>query len=215
MRPFFLREGKPYSRSELSWELKLDSDSFAIFIEKTTDIGVIKKKSKSQGFNSIDMSEEFNNSFGEISYSFNFVGVLYFDHRLIIVCPKYFTSLPTDAAEFKPILSVLSKANKDPKTYVKIKGATDTLGGISSITTLIYILSDYLQNGAYVSMDMQTNNEGQGMILWDKTINESSPYIQCGKPIYTELYSRHLANDDDNFFTRLHKSIVSKCTQKL
>ena len=215
MHPFFLKEGKPYSRSELSGLLKLDSTSFASFIEKATDIGVIKKKPKSQGFNSLDMSEEFNNPYREISYSFHFVGVLYFDYKLIILYPKYYTSPPTDAIEFRPLLLALSKYNKDPKTYVKIRGANDTSGGISSITTLIYILSDYLQNGAYVSTDMQTNNEGQGMILWDKTINESAPYIQRGKPIYTELYSRHLANDDDNFFTRLHKSIVSECTQKL
>ena len=55
---------------------------------------------------------------------------------------------------------------------------------------------------------------GDGEILWDKSINENFPLIYNGRPYYTELFTKKIIDDEFDFFKRLHECILTRCSRQ-
>lgn len=56
---------------------------------------------------------------------------------------------------------------------------------------------------------------GEGEIVWDKTINETFAVISENRPYYPDLYTRRHVSDDADFFKRLHECILTRCSKEL
>ena len=60
---------------------------------------------------------------------------------------------------------------------------------------------------------IETNGEGE--ILWDKTINETFAIIQNNKPYYVELQTKNTIDNDYDYFRRLHECVLTQCSREL
>lgn len=76
-------------------------------------------------------------------------------------------------------------------------------------------MNDYYENGIYSNSENIIEVNGEGSILWGKTIDETFAIIQDDRPYYMELYTNKTINDDMDFFKRLHEAIISDCTKQL
>lgn len=56
---------------------------------------------------------------------------------------------------------------------------------------------------------------GDGEILWGKTIDESFALIEDNRPYYKELYTGKTVDDDMDYFKRLHECILTECSNQL
>lgn len=71
------------------------------------------------------------------------------------------------------------------------------------------------------TLDHYTNSEdiievnGEGEILWGKTIDESFALIEDNRPYYMELYTEKSVEDDMDYFKRLHECVLTECSKQL
>lgn len=56
---------------------------------------------------------------------------------------------------------------------------------------------------------------GEGEILWGKTIDESFALIEDNRPYYMELHTGKTVDDDMDYFKRLQECILTECSQQL
>ena len=56
---------------------------------------------------------------------------------------------------------------------------------------------------------------GEGEILWGKTIDESFALIEDNRPYYMELYTEKSVEDDMDYFKRLHECVLTECSKQL
>lgn len=219
MLPVYLKELAKYSFSDLLHLLQLSAKDLRSFISKAIGAGIVKKNAKkTTSFLSAGITDfgEYESDEEEVdtAYSFQYVGILHYHGKLIVVYPKYFSKTPS-LASIKQILAVISKYRNNLQSYLRIKGGADESGCISSLSLYLFLLLDFQQHGAYSSTDVRIIENVDGLILWDKTINEKNPYFQNNKPIYVDYYARQHIDDDNNFFTLLHQSVVSSCSKVL
>lgn len=219
MLPVYLKELAKYTFSDLLHLLGLSANALSSFLTKSIAAGILKKKLKKAAYNissEIADFDEYTPDETEVDaiYSFQYVGILHFHGKLIIVYPKYFSKLPS-VASIKQILAIISNYRNNLHSHLRIKGGTVDSGCVSSLSLYLFLLSDFQQHGAYNSTDVRIIENGDGFILWDKTINEKTPYFQNNKPIYVDYYARQHIDDDNNFFTLLHQSVVACCSKIL
>ena len=58
-------------------------------------------------------------------------------------------------------------------------------------------------------------DNGSGEILWDNTVNETCAIIKHNKPVYVDLKTINVSEDEQHFFRRLHCSILTECSEIL
>ena len=80
---------------------------------------------------------------------------------------------------------------------------------------ILFLLNDYYEYGVYNNSESIIEVNGEGTILWEKTINEGLPFIRDNSPYYIELYTEKTIDDDMDFFKRLHECILTECSQQL
>ena len=56
---------------------------------------------------------------------------------------------------------------------------------------------------------------GEGEILWGKTIDESFAIIEDNRPYYMEMYTGKTVEDDMDYFKRLHECVITECSRQL
>lgn len=79
----------------------------------------------------------------------------------------------------------------------------------------LYLLEDYFRYGVYTNRHDIIETNGEGAILWDKTINETFAWIQNNRPCYLELQTQNTVDDEMDYFGRLHECVLSQCTAEL
>ena len=76
------------------------------------------------------------------------------------------------------------------------------------------MLEEYYADGLYTNQKEIIETNGEGEILWDKTINETFAIIQ-NKPYYVELQTKNTVNNDLDYFRRLHECVLTTCSNEL
>ena len=69
--------------------------------------------------------------------------------------------------------------------------------------------------GVYSNTEDIIETNGDGEILWDKTINETFTLISHNKPYYPEIRTLRRVIDDFDFFKKLHECVLTICTKEL
>lgn len=219
----FVREQQRYLKSELQ-NLFFPNGEQGVekFIKDLKAYGVLKTvRMSSEEKNLSDLMEEseiVSDEFAdndEYYYVFNYVGVVTIGKRIIKVFPKYITIKDEPLLEMKQVLKVLQKYSNSEEQIVNIYNGSSENKSFNILAVILFLVNDYYENGIYNNSEDIIETNGEGAILWGKTIDETFALIQDNRPYYMELYTAKTIDDDMDFFKRLHEAILTECTKQL
>jgi len=151
-------------------------------------------------------------------YKFDYVGIIVDKHEsntnIIIVLPKYLEGIQLDDAMEKDYAKLLMKVFRRYAKDSLNKDNLDDLDDLSNNTQfnllaiIDYLISDYIENGLYSNNLEAYEYNGDGLINWNKTIQEEFALISNRQVIYTNLHTRIDEDDEDDYIRLLHKNIL-------
>ena len=144
----------------------------------------------------------------EDGYTCLFVGVAVVSGWTLKCYPKF---LP-DCEGLPEVLRVLEKLQAEgiaPEIWTEGPGASDYLSAV------LFLLSDYFENGVYRKTEERAETNGTGEILWDRTINSCSMLLDDGYPYYPEIITRKRADAEHDYFMRLHECLLTKASKEM
>jgi len=216
----YIREQKRYTKKELLTLFRFNNEEIEKFIRELKSYGILKavrndpkQKNLTELFEEdIEITDD-TLANDELFYVFTFVGVITFGNRVLKCYPKYITSdEPYD--EVKQVLKVLNKYSSSEQ-MVKMFNGGENKGSFNLLAVILYLIQDFYDNGIYSNSEDIVEINGEGNILWNQTINDGFAIINDNKPYYVELYTQHSIDDEYDYFTRLHKVVLTLCSQQL
>lgn len=115
----------------------------------------------------------------------------------------------------KQVLKVLEKYNRSEEQIINVFNGNNENRSFNMLAVILYLLNDYYEYGIYSNSEDIVEINGDGDILWGRTIDESFAFIQNNRPYYMELYTRKTIDDNQDYFTRLHECILTECSEQL
>lgn len=155
---------------------------------------------------------------GKIIYSFDFVGIIMYKNCIIKCIPKYYNNLYDMKENYEDRDKILKKIIDVIRKYGIMQ---DDITGFSEVdadkelnylSVICYILDDYIQYGLYYNDKSVYELNGNGEIDWDRTINETQEYIVNGKPVYFDLVTSEIINNEDDYIRKIHKYVITQCS---
>ncbi len=216
----YIREQKRYTKKELLTMFRFNDEEIEKFIRELKSYGILKAvKNDPKQKNLTELYEEdieitddtLSNE--ELLYVFTFVGVITFGNRVLKCYPKYITQ-DEPYEEVKQVLKVLNKYSASEQ-MVKMFNGSESKGTFNLLAVILYLLQDYYDNGVYSNSEDIVEVNGEGNILWNQTISDGFAIINENKPYYVELFTQHSIDDEYDYFTRLHKAILTACSCQL
>lgn len=153
--------------------------------------------------------------FSAEKYKFTFVGIVVVKSISFLVYPKYWKRIseePEKVRKFTQILAVINKYYISNRTS---NIGIDSSEGNNRLANLIHLLQDYVTNGLYSNEELIIEINGEGQILWEKTINESTPYVNYGSPIYLDMYTQANVMNQLDEMRRLHAAIIAEVGKEI
>lgn len=217
----YVKEQKRYTQDELRTIFDCNADDTVRIIRKLKEYGVVKNVKKSDNQSELsDLVEEdvqitnVESGERELYYVFSFVGVIVVYGRVLKCYPKYIESSTEPKTEMKQILRVLEKYNAKEQV-IRLYNESDDGGSFNLLAVMLFLLQDYYENGIYTNDINIIETNGNGEILWDKTINETFSYIFNDRPYYTELQTKKRISDEYDYFRRLHECVLTLFSKEL
>ena len=219
MKSTYFREGRHYSFAQLEKAFSCDK-------EKTRkNIGTLKKYNllktvRNDKSEYSDLSDqdivigETPDDSSEFSYVFSFVGVILLDDLVLLCYPKYIDNDEKPFEKLKTVIKVIEKYNQKEQ-LVHLYNGEEESRQFNRLAISLYILHDYFENGLYSNQEEVVELNGEGEILWDKSINETFAFIKNNTPYYLDLYTHDNTQNDFDFIRRLHAAIISTCSREL
>ncbi len=215
----FFRELKHYKLNEISIELGIEMEETKRLVGILKKYGIVKavKAAKpeyedlsNQDIVLTDVVE--NNT--EIQYVFDFVGVVMVEEHVFKCYPKYISSTIEPIEQLKKVLKVIKKYN-DKEQLVYLYNGEEDNKIFNRLAVSLHLLEEYFQYGIYTNQHDVIETNGEGEILWDKTINETFALIQNNRPYYVELQTQNAVDDEMDYIKRLHECVLTQCTLEL
>lgn len=218
----YVQEQRRYTKSELRDKFSFNESEVERFIKTLKAYGVLKAvkyDSKQQ-----DMTELLDEDIEIIDetagnrdcfYVFTYVGVITIGDRVIKAYPKYIFSKDEPFEEIKQVIKVLKKYSNSQEQIVNLYNGSDENRSFNMLAVILFLLNDYHEYGVYNNSEDITEINGEGDILWGRTIDEGFAYIENNTPYYTELYTHRSVDDEMDYFKRLHECILTECSQQL
>lgn len=218
-----LKELKPYSFFELQGIFNISDDELAGILKTLALMNIAKRLSRDvskfelEELLQIDNLEELNMQMEGNMYVFSYVGMLIVRNICLIIYPKYIDNYLADANDnfkkFKQIISVIRKyQSKEQKIGLGDQIELDNFNLLSIALELIY---GYYEHGLYSNDKQIIEQNGDGEILWEKTINESTAYFSDEFPIYLDTFTVNQENNEQDYFRRLHAFIITEACSTL
>ena len=216
----YIREQKRYTKKELLAMFHFNDEEIEKFIRELKSYGILKAvKNDPKQKNLTELYEEDIEitddtvANEELLYVFTFVGVITFGNRVLKCYPKYI-SANEPYEEVKQVLKVLNKYSASEQ-IVKMFSGAENKGSFNLLSVILYLIQDYYDNGIYSNSEDIVEINGEGSILWNQTISDGFAIITENKPYYVELFTQHSIDDEYDYFTRLHKTILTACSKQL
>lgn len=218
----YVREQKRYTKNELKSMFSFDEAGVEKFIKSLKAYGVLKsvKNNTTQLEMSdlldedIEITDETAES-GDCLYVFTYVGVITSGSRVIKVYPKYLLSKKEPLDEMKQVIKVLERYGNSEEQIINIFNGDGENRSFNILAVILFLLNDYYEYGIYTNSEDIIEVNGEGEILWGKTIDESFAMIEDNRPYYMEMYTRKSVEDDMDYFKRLHECVVTECSKQL
>ncbi|CAM3164623.1 LlaJI family restriction endonuclease [Streptobacillus felis] len=230
MKVCILKELKVYGYLELKTILSLNKndEEFQKKLRKLYSKGIIKyykdkDSSKILEFQEEDIENVDLDSIGKIKdkvvYAFEYVGIIVIDDHALILYPKYMNSYLEDQNNnFKSLNIILNVIQKYKNKYYQNRSIMkdEEISKKKDLLSLIYeMIMNYKEHDLYKNDKSIIEVNGDNEILWDKTISESTMFLSNGNPIYLDLFTVNNLIDDQNYFTRLHSTILTETSNKI
>ena len=220
----FLREQKRYTQKELCAALKNKNESeedTLKLIRKLKEYGILKTvKASDIQKDMSDLVEEdievadVEAGENEYLYVFTFVGVITVAGRVLKCYPKYLINKSEPVEELRQVLKVLEKYNSKEQIIRMFHDSSESQS-FNLLAVILFLLTDYYENGSYNNTEDVIESNGSGEILWDKTINETFTLLSNNRPYYTDLQTKKRVSDDYDYFKRLHECVLTKASKEL
>ena len=151
------------------------------------------------------------------AFYFKYVGILLISNVCMVVYPKYIkcieedynTALHCRYKKIKEILKVIERYQKEQQNIGNTKEAVNSFNFLGYIKKAFEY---YHQYGVYQNQKNEILLNEDGIILWEKTINEVDAFIKDNRPVYVDVYVNKSNTDILNICTKIHKSILGECT---
>ena len=215
----FFRELKHYKINDISMELDIETEEAKRLVGILKKYGIVKavKASKPEyedlSNQDIILADVVENN-PEIQYVFDFVGVVMVEGYVFKCYPKYISSTTRPMEQLKKVLKVIKKYN-DKEQLVYLFNGEDENKIFNRLAVSLHLLEEYFQYGIYTNQHEVIETNGEGEILWDKTINETFALIQNNRPYYVELQTQNSVDDEMDYIKRLHECVLTQCTLEL
>ena len=147
-------------------------------------------------------------------FKFCFVGIIFFDKLIVRCFPKYIRSTDTPHAQFAQVMNVIRRYGREGKAEFRPSGEYEHME-FSILSEALSLLDDYAEHGIYSNTIHESELNGGGEILWDRTISSIDPFFSNDTPFYMEFHTRRIIDDEQNYVTRFHKHILTECSQLL
>lgn len=219
----YVREQKRYTKNDLKSIFSFDESGVEKFIKNLKAYGVLKsvKNSTNQLERSdlmdedIEITEEMAES-GDCLYVFTYVGIIICGSRVVKVFPKYLLSKKKDPLdEMKQVIKVLERYSRSEEQIINVLNGNGENRNFNILAVILFLLNDYYEYGIYTNSEDIIEVNGEGEILWGKTIDESFALIKDNRPYYMELYTGKTVDDDMDYFKRLHECVLTECSHQL
>ena len=215
----FFRELKHYKLHDISAELNIEAEETKRLVGILKRYGIVKavKAAKpeyedlsNQDIILMDVVE--NNA--EVQYVFDFVGVVLVDGYVFKCYPKYISSTKEPIEQLKQVLKVIKKYNYKEQLIYLYNGEDDDKI-FNRLAVSLHLLEEYFKYGIYTSQHDIIEINGEGEILWDKTINETFALIQNNCPYYLEFQTQKSVDNEMDYIRNLHECVLTQCTREL
>jgi hypothetical protein len=216
----YIQEQKRYSRTDLEGILQCKSEELDKIIwklKKHSIITMVRKTIIDGSFDDSDFENEFTDYAPDIDkfyIVFSFVGVIVISERVIYCFPKYIRSKKNLASKMKQIFFTLRKYQSRFQNMYMPEGS-DNISQSSIISLMLNLINDYHENGTYFKTINISEHNGNGEILWDKTINNEFPFIKSNRPYYLDYFTRRNVSNNSDYFKKLHEFIITFCSNEL
>lgn len=219
----YVREQKRYTKNELRNIFSFDEAGIEKFIKNLKAYGVLKSVKNNNDQlemsdlvdDDVEITDETAES-GDCLYVFTYVGIITCGNRVIKVYPKYLQAKKENSAdEMKQILKVLEKYSRSEEQIINVFNGDGENRSFNILAVILYLLNDYYEYGIYTNSEDIIEINGEGEILWGKTIDESFALIEDNRPYYMELYTLKSVEDDMDYFKRLHECVLTECSRQL
>lgn len=219
----FFRELKHYTLSEVAGDIDATIEQAKNLVGILKKFGIVKavkaSKLEYQDLSNQDIViTDFSENTSDIKIVFDFVGVAIVGNYIFKCYPKYISSTTEPMQHLKKVMKVIKKYNEDKNNkeqqiYLYDGEENDHL--FNWLAVSLHLLEDYFQYGIYTSQQAVVEINGEGEILWDKTINETFAFIKNNQPYYLKLQTQNIVNNEMDYFKRLHECILTYCSARL
>ena len=218
-----LKELKPYSLFELENMFNVDEDEVRNILKSLSLMNIVKKLSKDtsklelEELLDIESLEELNAQMESDMYVFKYVGILMVGEICLILYPKYSDRYLSDETNnFKMLKQIISVIRKYQSKEQKIGlGEGIDLSNFNLLSITLELLNSYYEHGLYQNDRQIIEENGDGEILWEKTINENTAYFSNGVPVYLDTFTINQESNEQDFFRRLHAFIITEACNRL
>lgn len=217
----YVREQKRYTKNEIKTIFNFSESEAEAFIRRLKSFGVMKAVKNTSGQRDLsDLSDadiEIADDAGESSecfYVFTYVGVLTVGDRVVKCFPKYITQNDSPDIELKQVIRVLRRYGSKEQ-IVNLYNGDGQSSSFNILAVMLFLLEDYHQYGAYINSEDIVEVNGEGPILWGQTIDNGFALISNNRPDYVDIYTHRSVDDEQDFFHRLHRCIVSESSRQL
>lgn len=221
MKAAYFRELKRYTKEEIAKLLGISVEQILPVIRKLKSYGILKAvKSSALELKQFEISEQeviisdIDMQTSEILLVFTYVGVVTVDNYIFKCYPKYIVQSSSPLTEMKQVLQVIARYSSREQ-ILKLSDGLNKSSGFDMLSSMLFLINDYLEHGVYSNQKDIIELDGEGEILWDKTINETYALIHLNTPYYLNLYKQTVMDDEFEYFRRLHSCIVTECSRRL
>lgn len=208
MRQVFIKELSYYTINGLSTALGIDGVRTAACLEALMMRGVVKLKTNDE-ISEYDIAD---NAEVKGKYQFIYVGLVVFEDILIVVHPKYMKTRPS-LERMRQVFKVIRKSSG---SFSEIAAITeDGIRSNDRLALMLMLLEMYAEHGIYSNYQKEYAINGMGQISWNRTIERHDPFFNDDAPVYFEFETVETTQDQADFITRLHRSILTQVSKNL
>lgn len=219
----YVREQKRYTKNNLKSIFSFDEPGIEKFIKNLKSYGVLKSvKNKNDQLEMSDLMDEDIEITDETAdsddclYVFTYVGIITCGSRIVKVYPKYILSEKEPLIDvMKQVVKVLERYSRSEEQIINIFNGDGESRNFNILAVILFLINDYYEYGIFINSEDIIEVNGDGDILWGKTIDESFALLENNRPYYMELYTGRTVDDDTDYFKRLHECILTECFQQL
>lgn len=217
----FIREQKRYTKNDLCKELQCTQEELVVILRYLKQFDVVKsvkycllQKTKNDLFDEDIEFDSVEIGNDDYLYVFTFVGIVIVKNYIFKCYPKYILSNNSPLEQLQQVLKVIEKYNTK-KQIIHFYNSRGEINSFNRLGVMLFLLKDYYDNGIYTNEVDILEDNGNGEICWDKTINETFAFLSANRPYYTNIQTHNRKIDEYDYFKRIHECIITTISKEL